>query len=42
MLWVIIPSMILLNFWFDYYHPLGFIIDVILGLIILVVYLIKS
>ncbi len=25
--WVIIAGALLLNFWFDYYHPLGFFID---------------
>jgi len=41
-LWVIIAAAILLNLWFDYYHPLGIIIDVIVGLISLGVYLKKS
>ena len=42
LLWVIIAAIVLLNFWFDYYHPLGVIIDVIVGLIFLGVYLKNS
>jgi len=41
-LWVITATIILLNVWFDYYHPLGIIFDVIVGLVILVVYLKES
>ena len=41
-LWVIIAAAILLNLWFDYYHPLGIIFDVIVGLVFLVAYLKKS
>lgn len=28
--WVMAGLLILLNLWFDYYHPLGFIMDVVI------------
>ena len=34
--------LILLNVWFDYYHPLGFIFDVVVGMVLLIQYLNKS
>jgi hypothetical protein len=41
-LWVIVGVLILLNVWFDYYHPLGFIFDVVVGVVLLIRYLNKS
>jgi hypothetical protein len=40
--WVIIAGAVLLNVWYDYYHPLGIIFDVIIGIVFLVVYAKKS
>jgi len=40
--WVLIAGVVLLNFWYDYYHPLGIIFDVIIGVFWLVAYLNKS
>jgi hypothetical protein len=37
-LWVLIPA-IVLNLWFDYYHPLGILIDIIIALVLLFNYL---
>ena len=34
--WVIIGGVVLLNVWYDYYHPLGIIFDVIIGIVFLV------
>ena len=31
--WVMVGVLILLNVWFDYYHPIGIIFDVIIGVI---------
>jgi len=41
-LWVIVAGVVILNLWYDYYHPLGIIFDVIIGTIILVAYAKKS
>jgi hypothetical protein len=40
--WVIAVVLILLNIWYDYYHPLGIIFDVILAVVLLIWYLNKS
>jgi polyferredoxin len=40
--WMIVGMVILLNIWFDYYHPLGFIFDVVVGIVLLIQYLNKS
>jgi hypothetical protein len=40
--WVFLAVLVLLNVWFDYYHPLGIIIDVILVVVLLTRYLGKS
>ncbi len=40
--WVLIVAAVLLNVWYDYYHPLGIIFDVIIGVGLLVAYLNKS
>jgi hypothetical protein len=34
MLWALIPA-IALNIWFDYYHPHGILIDIIIVLVLL-------
>jgi hypothetical protein len=31
--WVMVGVLILLNVWFDYYHPIGILFDVIIGVI---------
>jgi hypothetical protein len=36
-LWVLIP-IVALNIWFDYYHPSGIVLDVIIVLALLVKY----
>jgi hypothetical protein len=40
--WVVIAAVLLLNAWYDYYHPRGIITDVIIGVVLLVVYFKKS
>ena len=40
--WVLIGAALLLNIWYDYYHPRGIIFDVIFGFILLIAYLRKS
>jgi hypothetical protein len=40
--WLIVGVLILLNVWYDYYHPLGIIFDVILAVVLLIWYLHKS
>jgi hypothetical protein len=40
--WVLIATVVLLNVWYDYYHPLGIIFDVVFGVGVLVTYLNKS
>jgi hypothetical protein len=40
--WLIAGVLILLNVWFDYYHPLGFMFDVVVGIVLLIQYLNKS
>ncbi len=40
--WVIVGVLILLNVWYDYYHPLGIMFDVVLAVGLLVWYLSKS
>ena len=37
--WVFILLVLSLNLWFDYYHPLGFVFDVIVVLVLLIKYL---
>jgi hypothetical protein len=37
MLWVFIP-IVALNIWFDYYHPGGIVLDVIIVLALLIKY----
>jgi hypothetical protein len=37
MLWVFIP-VIVLNIWFDYYHPGGIVLDVIIVVALLIKY----
>jgi hypothetical protein len=34
--------LLLLNVWYDYYHPLGIIFDVILAVVVLIWYLNRS
>jgi len=34
--------LILLNIWYDYYHPLGVVFDVIAAVVLLIWYLAKS
>ena len=41
-LWVIIAAIVLLNLWFDYYHPLGFVLDGIIAVVLFAAYLKKS
>lgn len=40
--WGMVGVLILLNVWYDYYHPLGIMFDVVLGVILLIRYLGKS
>jgi hypothetical protein len=40
--WVIAVVLILLNIWYDYYHPLGILFDFIGAVALLVWYLSKS
>jgi hypothetical protein len=40
-LWVIVALVLGLNFWFDYYHPLGLIFDLLVGVVLLFRYLIR-
>jgi hypothetical protein len=40
--WVIVGVLILLNVWYDYYHPLGIMFDVVLAVVLLIWYLNKS
>ena len=40
--WVIVGLAILLNVWFDYYHPIGFMFVVVVGVVLLIWYLSKS
>jgi len=35
---VIVVVVVLLNLWYDYYHPLGIMFDVVLALVLLVRY----
>lgn len=41
LLLLVIPPLAL-NFWFDYYHPIGILVDVILVVALVVGYLIDS
>ena len=41
-LWVIVALVLALNFWFDYYHPLGLIFDLLVGVVLLFRYLIRT
>ena len=34
--WVFILLVLSLNLWFDYYHPLGFVFDVIVVLVLFI------
>jgi hypothetical protein len=40
--WVVVVVVVLFNIWFDYYHPLGIILDVALALAVLIRYVSKS
>lgn len=40
--WVMIGAVLLLNVWYDYYHPLGIVLDVIIAVALLIAYLRKS
>ena len=40
--WVIVVVLLALNVWYDYYHPLGIMFDVVLGVGLLIWYLSKS
>jgi hypothetical protein len=40
-MWVVVVVVVILNLWYDYYHPLGIIFDVIIGGIFLVAHLKK-
>jgi len=40
--WTIIVVVILLNIWYDYHHPRGIILDIIIALVLLVRYFSKS
>jgi hypothetical protein len=40
--WAIIVAVVLLNIWYDYHHPRGIILDIIIALIVVVRYLNKS
>jgi hypothetical protein len=40
--WVICAVLVLLNIWYDYYHPIGIMFDVVLALVLLVRYVGKS
>ncbi len=40
--WLIVGVLILLNVWYDYYHPLGIIFDVVVAVVLLIWYLNKS
>ncbi len=40
--WAIVTVLIALNIWYDYYHPLGVMFDVLLGVFLLIRYLGKS
>lgn len=33
-MWCVIAVLLGLNFWFDYYHPLGFFIDVVILIVL--------
>jgi hypothetical protein len=39
---VMVVVLILLNIWYDYYHPLGVVFDVIAAVVLLIWYLAKS
>ncbi len=40
--WVIVVVVLALNIWYDYYHPLGIMFDVVLAVVLLIWYLNKS
>ncbi len=40
--WVIVVVVLALNIWYDYYHPLGIVFDVVLAVVLLIWYLNKS
>jgi len=35
---MVIGVVILLNFWYDYHHPLGFLFDIIVAIILIAKY----
>jgi hypothetical protein len=35
-IWVIVAVLVALNFWYDYHHPLGIILDVIAAVVLLI------
>ena len=39
---VIVVAVVLLNFWYDYRHPLGILVDVIIALVLVVRYVSRS
>ena len=40
--WVLIGAALLLNLSFDYYHPLGIVFDVVIGVVLLIAYIGKT
>jgi hypothetical protein len=40
--WVIVVVLVALNVWYDYYHPLGIVFDVVGAVVLLIWYLNKS
>jgi hypothetical protein len=40
--WLLVVFAVVLNAWFDYYHPLGLIFDVVLGVGLFIAYLRSS
>lgn len=39
---MLIGAGLLVNLWYDYYHPLGIVFDVVIGVVLLIAYLRKS
>jgi hypothetical protein len=40
--WAMVGVLILLNIWYDYYHPLGIMFDIVGAVVLLIWYLNKS
>jgi hypothetical protein len=36
--WAVLVLLLALNFWFDYYHPPGFTIDVVIVMVLAIAY----